>query len=53
MPDVESESGALESALDTFVITKASAALVEAAGRKQRAFLIAPVSFETLSVKRF
>lgn len=53
MPDVESESGALEAAIDTFAITRASTALVDAAGRKQRAFLIVPVTYETLSVKRF
>jgi hypothetical protein len=53
MPEVDSESGALEAALDTFALSAASAALVEAAGKKKRAFLIIPVNLETLDVKRF
>ena len=53
MPEVESESGALEAALDTFALSAASSALIEAAGKKQRAFLIVPVTLETLDVKRF
>jgi hypothetical protein len=53
MPEVESESGALEAALDTFALSAASAALVEAAEKKKRAFLIVPVNLETLDIKRF
>ena len=53
MPEVESESGALEAALDTFALGAASTALVEATAKKKRAFLIVPVNFTTLDVKRF
>jgi GGDEF domain-containing protein len=53
MPDLESESGALEAALDTFALGAAVPVLVEALERKRRAFLIVPVHLETLDVKRF
>lgn len=53
MPEVDSESGAFEAALDTFALGAASTALIDAAGKKKRAFLIVPVNLETLDVKRF
>jgi hypothetical protein len=53
MPEVESESGALEAALDTFSLSASSEALTEAVNQKKRAFLIVPVSLTTLDIKRF
>lgn len=53
LPSVGSETGALEAALDSFTIGRAAVALVDAAARGDRAFLIIPVHFETLNVKRF
>ena len=53
MPETDSETGALEAAVDTFALTNASAALIEAAGQKKRAFLIVPVRLETIDIKRY
>lgn len=53
MPEVESDSGALEAALDTFALAASIPALVEAVENKKRAFLIVPVHLETLDIKRF
>ncbi len=53
MPEVESESGALEAALDTFALGASVPALAEALGARSRAFLVVPVHLETLDVKRF
>lgn len=38
MPETDSETGALEAAVDTFALTNASAALIEAAGQKKAGF---------------
>lgn len=48
-----SGTGAVEAALDRMVLTHASRALTEAAGRKMRALLIVPVHFETVAAKGF
>ena len=53
MPEVESESGALEAALDTFALGASVTALVGTLGAHGRTFLIVPVHLETLDVKRF
>ncbi|SDF16092.1 MULTISPECIES: hypothetical protein [Thalassobaculum] len=51
--DGASGTGAVEAALDRMVLTHASRALTEAAGRKMRALLIVPVHFETVAAKSF
>jgi hypothetical protein len=53
MPDAESESGALEAALDTFALGAALPVLTEALEQRKRAILIVPVHLDTLDVKRF